>query len=128
MSHSVSTTGQMGCSFFSSPTVGDELPHTLHSALSVEQELSAGADTSRRNSPHMDGYAVTPISDVTREELIRMRGALIEYCMGKAATLPEWQAAIYKAEAHVHEECMRHLIANRSAAQVARMEAERGLA
>ncbi len=56
MSHSVATTGQMGCSFFWSSTVGNELPLTLHSGLSAEQELTACADISRRNSPHMDAH------------------------------------------------------------------------
>lgn len=56
MSHSVSTTGQMGCSFFSSPTVGNELPRTLHSGLSAEQELSVKFGNARRNSPHMDAH------------------------------------------------------------------------
>ena len=46
----------MAVLFFSAQTDQAEVPHTLHSALSAEQELSAEFGNARRNSPHMDAH------------------------------------------------------------------------
>ena len=108
--------------FFSARSAEAEAPHTLHSALSAEQELSSGADTSRRNSPHMDTH--TALSDEAREDLICVYGRLMEECVSKAHGPLR---AFWLIEAQSWKERMHALIAQRSPEFVRSLEIRRGL-
>ena len=108
--------------FFSAQTAEVARPQTLHSALSAEQELSSSADTSRRNSPHMDTH--TALSDDAREELIGVYARLMEECVSKAHGPLR---AFWLIEAQSWKERMHALIARRSPEYVRSLEIKRGL-
>ena len=112
----------MAVLFFSAQTDQAEVPHTLHSALSAEQELSAEFGNARRNSPHMDTH--TALSDEAREDLIGVYGRLLEECVSKAHGDLR---AFWLIEAQGWKERMHALIAQRSPEFVRSLEIRRGL-
>ncbi|MEJ7932550.1 hypothetical protein WG922_21450 [Ramlibacter sp. AN1015] len=66
------------------------------------------------------------MTDGTREELIRVRAALIDECHNKASAYDDFHE-FWMLQARSHFHCMRELILGRSAAYVRSLEIQRGL-
>lgn len=74
------------------------------------------------------GEIPAPLSDEDREQRITDYGRHMEECVSNAEACATDLRAFWLIEAQGWKERMEALIKGRSAAQVARMEAERGLA
>ena len=90
--------------------------------LSAEQPVPSSADTSRRNSPHMDTH--TALSDEAREQLITDYGRHMQECVSKAHGSLR---AFWLIEAQSWKERRENLIRSRSADFVRSLEIRRGL-
>ncbi len=120
-SHIPCDMARSAASFFSPPTVENEVPRTVKSDEGAAQVCRTPEGDSCRTT---DLWSNTVLTDNQREDLIRGYGELIELCMGLAhgPVRLGWLLEAHRAREHMYA-----LINGRSREAVRRDEIRKGL-